>query len=597
MKLNPQQAPLYGDSVLTVQLTEDKELEGGDAVFYLLFTGSTLNHLTSTRKVNAATLETVTPGHDCCERVKVSLCASRKGFSVVVAEDNFDFVQDEAYDSAQFLAANADNQQALIFARFLDRSRPSPGDVTVLDEKITLAFRHLHLPSDWNVLGGNPRIKDVQLQETLMHFAARLGLCRLSKFLLEQPGGRRALAVPNNEGATPLSLALERGFLKLHHLLTVEEAGQQDFECEASHVERVGDSCVKHHCGLNVYALSKKSQDETNMENRIEELNSYIHSHSNCPGNRVRAEQETALEQTTDLCHFHDGLQNCPVDKTLSPGKTVLSDAKNTDSPDLPLADAEKSKKEESFVELDNTMETVGEEVAVFSFESKNKDIEAKEEEVGSAPIVESENVSATSDYIQSLSSDLHTVESLLSGQNRNEETGMTSPGIVLDQEGLCERDSTSQEMITTEETASVNASAKEARNQASDLTNNSSANMGQAVSGYCTSAEEAQSYTESSDQETSETEPLLNLPTCSLNNSVDITDVSSDQEMSVHALQQCHTLDPEQRDPTTENGLVGLDTPNGIEGNNEKPLDNCLDILNKSIILINEPELPDVIM
>uniref|UniRef100_A0A8C5MQD8 Uncharacterized protein n=1 Tax=Leptobrachium leishanense TaxID=445787 RepID=A0A8C5MQD8_9ANUR len=142
----------FGDCVLTVRLTKEKELEDCDADFYLLFAGSTLNHLTSTRKVNSETLETVTPGHDCCERVKLSLCASKNGFSIVVAEDSFDFVQDEAYESAQFLAANAGNQQALIFARFLDRSRSPSGDVTVLDKKITLAFRHLHLPCGWNVL-------------------------------------------------------------------------------------------------------------------------------------------------------------------------------------------------------------------------------------------------------------------------------------------------------------------------------------------------------------------------------------------------------------------------------------------------------------
>ncbi|NP_001084661.1 A-kinase anchoring protein 13 S homeolog [Xenopus laevis] len=219
MKLNPQQAPLYGDCVLTVQLTEERELVD-DVVFFLLFVGSTSKHLTSTRKVNSATLETITPGHDCCERVKVSLCASKKDSCVVVAEEDFDYIQDEAYDSAQFLAANAGNQQALIFARFLEKSRPSTGDATVLDERITLAFQHLSLPSGWSVLGTDPCIKDGHLQETLMHFAARLGLCQLAQFLLKQPDGRTALTIYNSEGATPLSLALERGFLKLHHLFT-----------------------------------------------------------------------------------------------------------------------------------------------------------------------------------------------------------------------------------------------------------------------------------------------------------------------------------------------------------------------------------------
>lgn len=57
-----------GDCVLTVSLTEQRELED-DAVFYLLFAGSTLKHLASTRKVDAATLETVTPGERLLPRV------------------------------------------------------------------------------------------------------------------------------------------------------------------------------------------------------------------------------------------------------------------------------------------------------------------------------------------------------------------------------------------------------------------------------------------------------------------------------------------------------------------------------------------------
>lgn len=57
-------------------------------------------------------------------------------------------------------------------------------------------------------------------RETLMHFAVRLGLLRLTWFLLQQPGGRGALSIHNNEGATPVSLALERGYQKLYQLLT-----------------------------------------------------------------------------------------------------------------------------------------------------------------------------------------------------------------------------------------------------------------------------------------------------------------------------------------------------------------------------------------
>ncbi|CAH7337825.1 Akap13 [Phodopus roborovskii] len=192
-----------GDCVVTILLAEEDKVED-DANFYLIFSGSTLYHCTSTRKVSSDTLETIAPGHDCCETVKVLLCASRGGLPVfVVAEDNFHFVQDEAYDAAQFLATSAGNQQALNFTRFLARSGPPSGDVNSLDERVALAFRHLKLPEEWNVLGAEHTLHDGGPRETLMHFAVRLGLLRLTWFLLQKPGGRGALSIHNKEGATP----------------------------------------------------------------------------------------------------------------------------------------------------------------------------------------------------------------------------------------------------------------------------------------------------------------------------------------------------------------------------------------------------------
>ncbi|XP_077727450.1 A-kinase anchor protein 13 isoform X4 [Canis aureus] len=260
MKLNPQQAPLYGDCVVTVLLAEEDKVED-DVVFYLVFSGSTLYHCTSTRKVSGDTLETIAPGHDCCETVKVLLCASKEGLPVfVVAEEDFQFIQDEAYDAAQFLATSAGNQQALNFTRFLDRSGPPSGDVNSLDEKVALAFRHLKLPAEWNVLGTDQTLHDGSPRETLMHFAVRLGLLRLTWFLLQKPGGRGALSIHNQEGATPVSLALERGYHKLHQLLTQENAEEPDSWSSLSYEIPYGDCSVRHHRELDVYTLTSESK-------------------------------------------------------------------------------------------------------------------------------------------------------------------------------------------------------------------------------------------------------------------------------------------------------------------------------------------------
>lgn len=47
--------------MVTVLLAEEDKVED-DVVFYLVFSGSTLHHCTSTRKVSADTLETIAPG-------------------------------------------------------------------------------------------------------------------------------------------------------------------------------------------------------------------------------------------------------------------------------------------------------------------------------------------------------------------------------------------------------------------------------------------------------------------------------------------------------------------------------------------------------
>ncbi|XP_077119548.1 A-kinase anchor protein 13-like isoform X3 [Ranitomeya variabilis] len=460
MKLNPTQAPLYGDCVLTVSLTEQSELEE-DVVFYLLFAGSTLKHLASARKVDAATLETVTPGHDCCEHVKVLLFASKKGLSAIVAQEDFEFIKDEAYESAQFLASSAGNQQALLFAKFfLNKSRSSPGDAVVLDKKITLAFRHLHLPSGWNVLGDFPSITDGPGQETLMHFAARLGLCALSKFLLEQPGGRTSLAIANSEGATPVTLALERGFMKLHDVLTQVDPAKIDLGIETSHVEHSGDFWIKHHCGLNVFTLTKKSQEEAqeNMETNINDLNNYIQGHTQCPGADVKSQQEPTLEEASAACGQDGGIT---VDLQASIGASQAEDN-----------DAKPCGKS------DNEVETVGGGPATSS-----QDVEPKEEEVGTECIVKAESASGTKQHIPSCSTEVPAAESLLSTGNTNEGTGMTSTGIVL----ASSFSDHAEGMLAGAEgdTPLTEAALQVAANLLRDI----NVTMGQSLSGYCTSA------------------------------------------------------------------------------------------------------------
>ncbi|XP_043370618.1 rho guanine nucleotide exchange factor 28 isoform X5 [Dermochelys coriacea] len=58
-------------------------------------------------------------------------------------------------------------------------------------------------------------IPESNRKETLLHLTVRLGLVKLSQFLLSQPGGPLALALPNESGATPLDLAFQNGHSRL----------------------------------------------------------------------------------------------------------------------------------------------------------------------------------------------------------------------------------------------------------------------------------------------------------------------------------------------------------------------------------------------
>ncbi|KAM6308268.1 A-kinase anchor protein 13 [Aegotheles albertisi] len=503
MKLNPQQAPLYGDSVITVQLTEEDKVED-DVVFYLVFTGSTVQHCTSTRKINPGSLETISPGHDCCETVKVALCASREGHPVlVVAEESFQFVQDEAYDAAQFLATCAGNQQALNFTRFLDRSRPPAADVDFLDEKVALAFRHLKLPAEWNVLGADQSLTENIPRETLMHFAVRLGLLRLTWFLLQQPGGRGALSIHNNEGATPVSLALERGYQKLHKLLTEEEAREPDSWSTLSHTVHSGDYSVKHHRGLDVYMLTAEAKEgvAASLESDIQHLQMHMQSHQHLS---LRQHAEPVLGDSEDTCakgaepdgHLattsqsleemaREGRQESPSDlvhleirqlsdqthqeeKLYSRSLGALNDAPN-DS--LSLGDA---KSPECFCESKNTVTL------------------SKKEEEGPSSAEGSGTVSDEKDCTVSLCASVNGAVSLASCGNTNEEAGMTSAGVGLDQADLCSKDSPHQEAQAAEERATDSAvTVVEATGEAPASSEGVDVAMGQTECRNCTGAAE----------------------------------------------------------------------------------------------------------
>ncbi|XP_021053346.1 A-kinase anchor protein 13 isoform X5 [Mus pahari] len=452
MKLSPQQAPLYGDCVVTVLLAEEDKVED-DAIFYLIFSGSTLYHCTSTRKVSSDTLETIAPGHDCCETVKVLLCASREGLPVfVVAEEDFHFVQDEAYDAAQFLATSAGNQQALNFTRFLDRSGPPSRDVNSLDEKVALAFRHLKLPAEWNVLGTDHTLHDGGPRETLMHFAVRLGLLRLTWFLLQKPGGRGALSIHNKEGATPVSLALERGYHKLHQLLTEENAGEPDSWSSLSYEIPYGDCSVRHHRELDIYTLT--SESESHREPHGDSCTGHISKLMNIQQQLMK----TNLKQMDNLM---------PLMVTAQDSSCVPCVPEPSDHQQPPFEETKSTlccrrrpgRTAESSCDLSSAVE----EENVLCSHKKNKDSGRKGEEVEPASAMDSGSACHQDSCLQSVPAcGVEGREGLPSCGNRNEVTGTNYSGVTTCPQPLSSRSSVLQDAMVTEPDACQHPSGGE---------------------------------------------------------------------------------------------------------------------------------------
>ncbi|XP_075413984.1 A-kinase anchor protein 13 isoform X3 [Tenrec ecaudatus] len=433
-----------GDCVVTVLLTEEDKVED-DVVFYLVFSGSTLHHCTSTRKLSSDTLETIAPGHDCCETVKVLLCAAKEGRPVfVVAQEDFHFIQDEAYDAAQFLATCAGNQQALNFTRFLDRSGPPSGDVNSLDEKVALAFRHLKLPAEWNVLGADQTLHDGVPRETLMHFAVRLGLLRLTWFLLQKPGGRGALSIHNQEGATPVSLALERGYHKLHQLLIQENAGEPESWSSLSHEIPYEDCSVRHHRELDIYTLTSDSQSQheppftgdtctghifklRNIQQQLMKTN--LKQMDSLSPLRVPAQDPSSLPSASNI----GGLSSPCASETVDSQQCPPPNKETGHNPPCQRSPAK------GWIEnSDGLSSVVKEENTDCSCKEKNKGVEREGEEVELAPIVDSGTVSDPDSCLQSIpDSGKKDMEGCPSSEDRNEETGTNAPGISAHQESL----------------------------------------------------------------------------------------------------------------------------------------------------------------
>ncbi|XP_039882548.1 A-kinase anchor protein 13-like isoform X6 [Simochromis diagramma] len=257
MKLNPREALLYGDCVLTVQLDEDEEKE---ADFYLIFSGSTQRHVSSTLRVSHVTLQAMCPGHNVCEQVLVTLCLARPDGSVDThSQQTFSFIQSpEEAESLALKHVSQPHRRTAPQAPCSTHTDGQKGTVTVTDAN--RPDTRMDVASFWSSC---PAVCEHQQPSSLLQLAASHGLKTAPAFLLQQPAGKEALRRTNTQGSAPACLAKSRGKQPLLELFT-HYATLPDVQAEAEETLQVypKGQVFQYHASVGTYTLTFLLQRE-----------------------------------------------------------------------------------------------------------------------------------------------------------------------------------------------------------------------------------------------------------------------------------------------------------------------------------------------
>ncbi|XP_014405196.1 PREDICTED: rho guanine nucleotide exchange factor 28 isoform X2 [Myotis brandtii] len=219
MELSCSEVPLYGQMTVCAKFDKNVYLPK-DAEFYFIYNGSHQRHVVIAERTEDNVLQSSIPGHGLQETVTVSVCLCSEGYSpVTMGAGSVTYVDNMACRLARLLVTQADRLTASSHQTLLTPFALTVGALPALDEELVQALTHLELPLGWTVLG-HSSLKVTLPRESLLHLAVRWGLPKLSQFLVCLPGGAQALALPNEEGATPVDLALNGGHSTLAGSIT-----------------------------------------------------------------------------------------------------------------------------------------------------------------------------------------------------------------------------------------------------------------------------------------------------------------------------------------------------------------------------------------
>uniref|UniRef100_A0A8D2IWC0 Rho guanine nucleotide exchange factor 28 n=1 Tax=Varanus komodoensis TaxID=61221 RepID=A0A8D2IWC0_VARKO len=194
-----------------------------DAEFYFVYSGSKQRHVAFAKCISDNTLESVVPGK--LEQEDVSVCVvmyKEEGMLVTLGSSSVTYKQDTAGELAWYLVSQVDCLTPSSHHTLLQRLGLTADGVQLVDHDAMLAVAHEEIPPTWSIVGSSSN-NDTIHKETILHLTMRFGLVQLSQFLLFQPGGTIAITLPNEDGLTPLDLALQNGHFRLADIFSKKQ--------------------------------------------------------------------------------------------------------------------------------------------------------------------------------------------------------------------------------------------------------------------------------------------------------------------------------------------------------------------------------------
>ncbi|NXC00461.1 ARG28 factor, partial [Orthonyx spaldingii] len=272
MELSCSEVPLYGQ--VTIYAKFDKNIYlPEDAEFYFVYDGSLKRHIMFAERVSDNILQSIVPGHGYQEAVSVSVLMYTVGFSpVVLGSCPVTYREDLSCKLSRFLVDHAECVTATSHKLLLDKFGLRMKDLQSLDNDLMMAVAYEKLPSTWNILGSCPE-GEPEHKETLLHLVMKLGLVKLSQFLAAQPGGSSALALRNEDGATPLDLALQNGHSKLVEVFTNFQGSQS---LDISRAEISEDACMQFVHSSGALTLTFNHTAQHLLESHIKLFRKYF---------------------------------------------------------------------------------------------------------------------------------------------------------------------------------------------------------------------------------------------------------------------------------------------------------------------------------